>query len=221
MMNLGIILPLPGYLERVREITRSHGVVLIFDEVKTGFGMAPGGATEYFGVKPDMVAIAKGLGGGVPCGGIGGTPEVWRVVEEDKVWQVGTFNANPLTMAAAKATLFEVLTPEGYAHLARLRDRLEQGCRAVIDRYGLPAYPTVVGAKGCITFSTETVTDYESYVARQDGEMMDLAWLFHANRGVFTAPGRDQEFTVSVQHSLDEADRYVEVFGELAAELTA
>ena len=221
MMNLGIILPEPGYLERVREITRRFGVVLIFDEVKTGFSMAPGGATEYFGVTPDMVTLAKGLGGGVPCGAIGGTGEVWEVVENNKVWQVGTFNANPLTMAAAQATLFEVLTPEAYAHLARLRERLEQGCQEVIDRHGLPAYATVVGAKGCITFSDEKVNDYESYVAHCDGEMMDLAWLFHANRGVFTAPGRDQEFTVSVQHTVEEADRYVEVFGEMVAELTA
>jgi len=219
MMNLGIILPEPGYLQRVRDITAEHGVVLIFDEVKTGFSVAPGGATEFFGVKPDMVTLAKGLGGGVPCGAIGGTGEVWKVVEDGEVWQVGTFNGNPLTMAAAQATLFEVLTPDAYEHLARLREHLQQGCQEVIDRHGLPAYPLTIGAKGCITFSDTRVTDYESYVAHQDGELMDLAWLYYANRGVFTAPGRDQEFTVSVQHSLADVERYVEVFEEMAAEL--
>ncbi len=91
----------------------------------------------------------------------------------------------------------------------------------MIDTYGLPAYPVAVGAKCCITFADEKVTDYESYIAHQDAEMMDLAWVYLANRGIFAAPGRDQEFTISVQHTPDDADRYVEVFGELASDLTA
>jgi glutamate-1-semialdehyde 2,1-aminomutase len=219
MMNIGVVLPQPGYLERVRELTREHGVLLIFDEVKTGLTIAPGGGTEYFGVLPDMVCLAKSLGGGLPCGAIGGSEEAFSVVEDDRVWQVGTYNGNPLTMAAAEATLFEVLTPAGYAHLEELRDRLAVGCQRVIDEYALPAYPVVIGAKGCVTFSASPVTDYESYLADQDAEMMDLAWVYLANRGIFAAPGRDQEFTISVQHSLDDADRYVAAFGELAAEL--
>ncbi len=119
MMNLGVILPEPGYLERVRKITRRHGIVLIFDEVKSGLTVAPGGATEHYGVKPDLVTLAKCMAGGLPCGAIGGTDEAFEVVENDAVWQVGTYNGNPLTMAAARATLFEVLTPDAYAHLAR------------------------------------------------------------------------------------------------------
>lgn len=221
MMNIGVVLPEPGYLERVREITNKHGIVLIFDEVKTGLTVAPGGGTEYFGVKPDMVTLAKSLGGGVPSGAIGGTDAVFEVVENDRVWQVGTFNGNPLTMAGARATLFEILTPEGYARLASVRERLERGCREVIETHRLPAYPVAIGAKGCVTFSDTKVTDYESYVAHQDAEMMDLAWLYLANRGIFAAPGRDQEFTISVQHTVAEAERYVDVFAEMAGELTA
>ena len=102
MMNLGVVLPEPGYLEEVREITRRHGIVLIFDEVKTGLAIAAGGATERFGVKPDMVTLAKTLGGGLPSGAIGGTEEVMRVVEDGTVYQVGTYNGNPLAMAAAR-----------------------------------------------------------------------------------------------------------------------
>ena len=82
MMNLGVVLPEPGYLEQVREITARHGIVLIFDEVKTGLAIAAGGATERFGVRPDMVTLAKTLGGGLPAGAIGGTEEVMRVVED-------------------------------------------------------------------------------------------------------------------------------------------
>ncbi|HEY3188406.1 MAG TPA: aminotransferase class III-fold pyridoxal phosphate-dependent enzyme, partial [Solirubrobacteraceae bacterium] len=120
MMNLGVVLPEPGYLEAVRDITRRHGVVLIFDEVKTGLAIASGGATERFGVTPDMVTLAKALGGGVPTGAIGGSEEVMSVVEDGHVYQVGTYNGNPLVMAAARASLHEVLTAEAYEHLDRL-----------------------------------------------------------------------------------------------------
>src|SRR3954447_25709119 len=112
MMNLGVVLPEPGYLEAVREITRAAGVVLIFDEVKTGLCIAAGGATDRFGVKPDMVTLAKALGGGLPAGAIGATEDVMSVVEDGSVFQVGTYNGNPLTMAATRANLTEVLTPE-------------------------------------------------------------------------------------------------------------
>ena len=128
MMNLGVVLPEPGYLEAVRDITQRHGIVLIFDEVKTGLCIAAGGATERFGVMPDMVTLAKALGGGLPTGAIGGTEEVMEVVEDGSVYQVGTYNGNPLGMAAARASLTEVLTPEAYAHLDRLNDRILAGC---------------------------------------------------------------------------------------------
>jgi len=108
-----------------------------------------------------------------------------------------------------------------YEHLGKVRGRLAEGCAAVIEKYDLPAYTVTLGAKGCVTFTEHQVVDYESYCAYQDAEMMDLAWLYEANRGIYAAPGRDQEFTISVQHSLEDADRYAEVFGEMAAELTA
>src|SRR5690349_11954094 len=111
MMNLGVVLPEPGYLEAVREITKKHGIVLIFDEVKTGLAIAAGGATEKFGVLPDMVTLAKVLGGGLPSGAIGGSEEVMSVVEDHSVYQVGTYNGNPLGMAASRANLQEVLSP--------------------------------------------------------------------------------------------------------------
>ena len=132
MMNLGVVLPEPGYLEAVRDITRRHGIVLIFDEVKTGLCIAAGGATERFGVKPDLVTLAKALGGGPPIGAIGGTEEVDGVVEDGSVYQVGTYNGNPLGMAACRANLLEVLTPEAYAHLDALNERILAGCEGVI-----------------------------------------------------------------------------------------
>ena len=220
MMNLGVVPPEPGYLEEVRKLTRERDVVLIFDEVKTGLCIAAGGATERFGVTPDVVTLAKALGGGLPSGAIGGTEAVMDCVRDGRVYQVGTYNGNPLTMAAARASLQEVLTPDAYAHLDRLNERLISGCQSVIERYGLPGYAVGIGSKGCVTFSPVRITDYESWKANQDGELTDLAWHWNLNRGIFMTPGREEEWTLSVRHTDDDADHFVAVFEELAAELT-
>jgi glutamate-1-semialdehyde 2,1-aminomutase len=221
MMNLGVVLPESGYLDGVRELTRRHGIVLIFDEVKTGLCVAAGGATELFGVTPDLVTLAKTLGGGLPSGAIGGSEEVFEVVESERVYQVGTYNGNPLAMAAARASLMEVLTPDAYEHLDALNARILSGCSDVIDRHRLPGYAVGIGAKGCVTFSPEKIVDYESYKENQDGELCDLAWLYNMNRGVFMTPGREEEWTLSITHSLEDCDAFVTAFEELAAELTA
>jgi glutamate-1-semialdehyde 2,1-aminomutase len=220
MMNLGIVLPEPGYLEAVREITQRHGIVLIFDEVKTGLTIAAGGATERWGVKPDMVTLAKALGGGVPTGAIGGSEEVFSVVADGSVYQVGTYNGNPLGMAAVRANLLEVLTPDAYAHLDRLNDRILAGCTAVIEKYHLPGYPIGVAGKGCVTFSTQKIVDYATFKASQDPDLSELAWLFNMNRGIFMTPGREEEWTLSVTHTDEAIDAYVAVFDEMASELT-
>ncbi len=220
MMNLGVVLPEPGYLEAVRDITARHGIVLIFDEVKTGLCIAPGGATEKFGVRPDMVTLAKALGGGLPTGAIGGTEEVMAVVEDGTVYQVGTYNGNPLGMAATRASLLEVLTPDAYARLDQLNDRIVSGCQRVVEEYGLPGYTVGIGSKGCVTFSAEKVIDYPSFKRSQDAELSDLAWLFNMNRGIFMTPGREEEWTLSVTHTDEAIDHYVEVFEELASDLT-
>ncbi len=220
MMNLGVVLPEPGYLEAVRELTRRHGIVLIFDEVKTGLTVAAGGAVEHFGVVPDMVTLAKTLGAGLPSGAIGGSDEVMAAVEDGRVYQVGTFNGNPLSMAAARASLFEVLTPEGYARLHHLNERLLEGCGAVVDEYRLPGYAVGIGAKGCVTFSPVKVVDYETFKAHQDADLTELGWLWNMNRGIFATPGREEEWTISVQHTDEAVDHYVAVFEELAQALT-
>jgi glutamate-1-semialdehyde 2,1-aminomutase len=221
LMNLGVVLPAPGYLEAVRELTRRLGVLLIFDEVKTGLCIAAGGGTERFGVTPDLVTLAKTLGGGLPCGAIGGTEEAFEVVESGAVYQVGTYNGNPLSMAAARASLEEVLTPDAYRHLDAIEERLLAGCQRVLERYGLSGYAVGVGAKGCVTFSPEPIVDYESYKEHQDGELAELAWLYNLNRGVFMTPGREEEWTLSVAHSPEDCDVFVASFEAMAADLTA
>ncbi len=221
MMNLGVVLPQDGYLEQVRAITARHGIVLIFDEVKTGLAIAAGGATERFAVQPDMVTLAKTLGGGMPSGAIGGSEQVMSVVEDGGVYQVGTYNGNPLTMAASRASLEQVLTPAAYAHLDHLNERILAGCEAVIERHRLPGYAVGIGSKGCVTFSPVPIVDYETFKASQDAAITDLAWLWNMNRGIYMTPGREEEWTLSVLHNDEAVDAYVQAFDEMAAALTA
>jgi glutamate-1-semialdehyde 2,1-aminomutase len=221
MMNLGVVLPEPDYLEQVREITARHGVVLIFDEVKTGLAIAAGGATERFGVRPDMVTLAKTLGGGLPSGAIGASERVMNVVEDGSVYQVGTYNGNPLTMAAARASLERVLTTAAYEHLDGLNERILAGCEAVIERHQLPGYAVGIGSKGCVTFSPTPIVDYETFKASQDVAVTDLAWLWNMNRGIYMTPGREEEWTLSVTHAADAVDAYVQAFEEMATALRA
>jgi glutamate-1-semialdehyde 2,1-aminomutase len=219
MMNLGVVLPEPGYLEAVRDITRRHDIVLIFDEVKTGICIAAGGATERWGVTPDLVTLAKALGGGTPIGAIGGTDEAMAAVEDGSVYQVGTYNGNPLGMAATRANLLEVMTPDAYAHLDRLNERILAGCEAVIRKHNLPGYAVGVGSKGCVTFSPAKIVDYETFKANQDKDLSELAWLYNMNRGIFMTPGREEEWTLSVTHDDASVDAYVQVFEAMADDL--
>ena len=221
MMNINIVRPVDGYLERLRELCSEHGVPLIFDEVKTGAAVAAGGATELFGVMPDMVCLAKAICGGLPGGAIGMNAELAELVESNAVRQQGTFNGNPLVMAAAEATLLEVLTPGAYAHLRGLNERLMEGCERIIGEYGLPAHTVGMGSKGCVTFSSEPIREYRDYTSKIHHELSDLAWLYHMNHGIFMTPGQDEEWTLSVAHTDEHVARYLEAFELFARDVTA
>jgi glutamate-1-semialdehyde 2,1-aminomutase len=221
MMNINIVPPLPGYLERVRELADAHGVVLIFDEVKTGAAVAAGGATELFGVRPDVVCLAKAICGGLPGGAVGMTEPLAALVADGRVRQQGTFNGNPLTMAAAEAALLEVLTPAAYERLHTANAELMAGCDRVIGEYGLPAHTVGMGSKGCVVMATEPIREYRDYLTRIHHPLTELAWLYHMNNGVFMTPGVDEEWTLSVMHSDADLSRYVEVFETFARDVTS
>jgi glutamate-1-semialdehyde 2,1-aminomutase len=221
MMNAGIIPPAPGYLEGLRELTRRHGVLLAFDEVKTGMTVSPGGATRLFGVTPDVVCLAKALGGGLSTAAIGGSAEVMGHIVAGTYDQVGTFNGNPLAMAAAKAALTEVLTAEAYRRFDALRARMTAGCQEVLARTGLPAHVVAVGAKGCVTFATTPVRDYRDFLA-VDGRWSHCHWLFQHNGGVFLPPwGKAEQWLVSAQHGDDDVDRFLTNFASFAEAVTS
>jgi len=219
MMNIGIVPPDPGYLAAVRDLAHRHGALLIFDEVKTGATIAPGGATERFGVTPDLTALAKAIGGGLPCGAIGGRADVMATIEDKKVIQLGTFNGNPLTMAAARTTLLSVLTPSAYAHLDALSETLQGGLDAVIEEYELPFHVIAMAARGCVTFRQQPVRNYRDYLTI-DKRWAYVSWLYQSNRGVLMAPGAEENWTLSVQHSESDVQRYVDNFRELARDLS-
>lgn len=221
MMNVNIVPPVDGYLPRVRELCRDHGVTLIFDEVKTGAAVAAGGATELYGVTPDVVCLAKAICGGLPGGAIGMTGELAELVADGRVRQQGTFNGNPLVMAAAQAALTEVLTDEAYAQLHAANRTLMEGCERVIAEYGLPAHTVGMGSKGCVVFSAEPVREYRDYLTSIHHGLTNLAWLYHMNHGIFMTPGEDEQWTLSVLHSEADLQRYVEVFETFARDVTA
>src|SRR3954447_22860980 len=220
MMNINIVPPVPGYLERVRELTRDHGAVMIFDEVKTGAAVAAGGATELFGVTPDVVCLAKAICGGLPGGAVGMTDELGALVSSGQVRQQGTFNGNPLVMAAAEATLCHVLTDEAYEQLHRANRELMAGCDRIIAEHGLPAHTVGLGSKGCVVFSSQDIREYRDYLTRIHHDLTNLAWLYHMNNGIFMTPGEDEEWTLSVMHADEDLKRYLDVFEMFAREVT-
>ncbi|MEY3681243.1 MAG: hypothetical protein RL547_1856, partial [Actinomycetota bacterium] len=218
MENIGICLPQPGYLQAVREITEKYGTLLIFDEVKTGITAGWSGATGALGVTPDLVSLAKSIGGGLPLGAFGGKREYMDQITLGRVIHLGTYNGNPLCMAAAKAVLTEVCTPEATDRTVARNAMLVDECEGIIRRSGLPAHTVQFGAKGCITWAPEPIRNYRDYKATN----FDLAyaqWIHGINRGVLLPPGLDEQWLISVMHTDEDAMVYADVFGAFVDEL--
>lgn len=216
MMNAGIIHPLPGYLAGLKELLHEHDVLLAFDEVKTGLTVGPGGVTALSGVTPDLVALAKAIGGGVSTAAIGGTAELMGLIADGTYEQVGTFNGNPLAMAAARAMLTEVATPAAYAHLDALTARIRAGIEEIIADRDLPWHVVTAGAKGCIAFRRDPIHSYRDFLG-VDSRLGQAHWLVQHNGGVFLPPwGKIEQWLISVQHTEADVDRFVDNVATLA-----
>jgi glutamate-1-semialdehyde 2,1-aminomutase len=217
MMNAGIIPPLPGYLAGLKDLLHSHGALLTFDEVKTGLTVGPGGVTRQSGVIPDLVCLAKSLGGGVAVAAIGGTLPLMDHVASGGYEMVGTFNGNPLAMAAARAMLTEVATDSAYERIEALRQRAATGITAAITELSLTGSVVTAGAKGCVVFAPEPVRDYRGFLAVDDS-LSHAHWLFQHNGGVFLPPwGKIEQWLISVQHDESDIDRLIANFRTFAA----
>ncbi len=243
--NIGVVPPKDGYLQRLRELADEHGIVLIFDEVKTGVVLAWGGAYEHYGVQPDLFCLAKSIGGGIPIGAFGGRREVMAAIETldgtpafsadatgvgierttipggaTRVAHLGTFNGNPLSMTAGLVTLTKILTKDAYPRLHAMADRLTTGSQGVLDEHGLPGYAINVGPKGCVMYTPGRVTNYRDFIGL-DSDLWSASFYYLANRGILLPPGPDDQWTLSVQHTDADVDRYVEVFNGFATEVSA
>ncbi len=220
MMNIGVCEPLPGFLQSLRDICTKEGTVLIFDEVKTGSKLAPGGASEFYAVKPDLVTMAKSFGGGAPIAAFGGRGDLMATIGRFEVFHAGTYNAGPLVVAAAIAALKEVLTPDAFPRVHELNERLVDGHNKVIKETGLPAHATGIGANGCVYFTPEPVRNYRDFL-RVDKDLFWQYWFAMLNRGII--PGGqyyDEQWTISVAHTEADIERTLSAFAEVARDLT-
>ncbi len=218
--NMGLVLPLPGYLEALRRLTRDFGALLIFDEVMTGFRVARGGMQAREGIVPDLTTLGKVIGGGLPVGAFGGRREIMeRLTPDGEVFQAGTLSGNPLAMAAGIATL-RLLDEAAYETLETLRRRLTDGLAAVFRRREVPHQVAGLGSMFGFFFAAEPVTDLIS-AKRSDTPL--YARFFHAmlDRGYYLAPSPFEAGFLSLAHTASEIDRTVEAAGDALAQVFA
>jgi glutamate-1-semialdehyde 2,1-aminomutase len=216
MMNIGLAMPDEGYLQGLREITSRHGALLILDEVKTGAKLARGGACEYFGVKPDIVTLGKSIGGGFGLAAFAAGTETMQQIAQQKMFHAGTYNTNPIVMAAGIATFREVLTPACYQHINRLSTKLVGGYHEIIRKSGMNAYAIGACANGALMFYSKPVRNYRDWY-NIDQEIWMHYWFGMINRGVMAQPyWWDEQWTISVQHTDADIDQHLQVFAEIA-----
>ncbi len=217
--NISIVLPDAGYLAGVRAACDETGVLLVFDEVKTGLTAGYAGASQRLGVTPDLVTLAKSIGGGLPLAAFGGKAEVMAAVTDGRMAHFGTYNGNPLVMAAA-AAVDEVCTVEALAAAEEVNVGAMAKLDALITQYELPAHTVGFGVKGAVTWATAPVRNYRDY-KRTDFGVAELSWLWGVNRGILTPPGLDEQWLVSLAHTPADMDLLVGEFAELAEALRA
>jgi len=216
MMNVGICMPLPGFLQGLRAICDNNGALLIFDEVKTGAKLAWGGASEYFGVKPDIITLAKSIGAGTPLAAFGASRAVMDLITQHKFFHGGTYNTNRLAMAAGLATFREVLTRQNYAQVDKLGKKLAGGYRTILQKAGLQAYVAQAGVNGALMLYPQEIRNYRDWT-KIDVDLWRQFWFAMVNRGVLAMPyWWDEQWTISVQHTEADIDKHLAVFEEVA-----
>ncbi len=218
-MNIGICMPQPGFLEGLRELCTKHGALLIFDEVKTGAKLGYSGACGYFNIKPDMVCLAKSIGGGFPLAAFGTSKKIMDTIAEGKVFHAGTYSTNPLVMAAGLAVFREVLTPENYQKIERLSERLAAGYRKALLKTGLQAYVVSACSNGALMLYPREIKNYRDW-KEVDVDLWRHYWFGMVNRGVMPQPfWWDEQWTISVAHTEADIAQHIAAFEDLAPAL--
>ena len=212
--NAGLFLPEPGFLEGLRELCTEHGALLIFDEVMTGFRVARGGAQEIYGIPPDLTALGKVIGGGLPVGAFGGRGEIMDELSPlGPVYQAGTLSGNPLAMAAGLAQLRELERIDGWKHLEVLGAQLEELTRESLGASGLPATFHRIGSMFCLFFTQGPVTDLAS-AQKSDREKFSRFFRHCLDAGIYFAPSQFETGFVSTAHRPEQIDETARIVGE-------
>jgi len=205
--NMGCVLPRDGFLEGLRELTARYGIVLIFDEVMTGFRVSYGGAQAAYGIKPDMTCLGKVIGGGLPVGAYGGRKEIMRMVApEGPVYQAGTLSGNPLAMTAGIETLKILSTPGVYKRLIKKAEALEEAMKDAAQRAGIKAKFYRAGTMFCTYFTDVEVVDYQT-AATSDQVMYSRFFRGMLERGINIAPSRFEAGFISTAHTMTDIEK--------------
>ncbi len=219
MCNTGCILPEPGYLEAMRALTARHGIVLLFDEVITGFRLGLGGAQARLGVTPDLAVFAKGIGGGFPVAACGGRAEIMALVAEGRVSMAGTYSANGIAIAAANAALDELATPGVFDKLDAVAGELRTGLAKVLDDAGLPAHVVGIGPLMQVWFTRQPIHNYRDAERHADQDLFRKWWQGMLARGVLFHPGAYENLFVSTAHTREDVAQTLAAAREVAGEL--
>jgi glutamate-1-semialdehyde 2,1-aminomutase len=211
--NMGVILPAEGFLREIRDICSAESIILIFDEVMTGFRLAAGGAQELYGVRPDLTTLGKVIGGGLPVGAFGGRRDIMEHISPSgKIYQAGTLSGNPLAMAAGIASLRHIKANPGiYSELENKAAYIEREMKGHLEQKGLGYQINRVGSMMTLFFTNKAVTDYNSAVSSDTAR---FASYFHKmlERGIYLAPSQYEAFFVSVAHSEEDIEKAIKAF---------
>lgn len=206
--NMGLVPPLPGFLQGLRDITTEYGALLIFDEVMTGFRVGYNCAQGYFGITPDLTCLGKVIGGGLPVGAYGGRADIIeRIAPSGPIYQAGTLSGNPLAMTAGYETLSQ-LTPEHYNEFIRKGDILEKGIKAAGEKYGVPVTFNRAGSMIGFFFTNEDVINYET-AKSSNLEFFAEYYRQMADQGVFLPPSQFEGLFLSTEHSDEDIEKTV------------
>ncbi len=209
MLNTGCILPEPGFLQLLRDRTREHGALLIFDEVITGFRFARGGGQEFFDVMPDITTMAKGLGGGFPVAAIGGTHEVMSAIGDGRYSHSGTYNSNVIQMAAVSATM-DLLSPARYDEARALGQSLMDELTSLLDARGIPSRVVGLGTVFQVWFADEPIRNWRDAERLTDEALFGRWWKAMRDRGVLFHPAPFENLFVSLAHTPEDVARTLE-----------
>jgi glutamate-1-semialdehyde 2,1-aminomutase len=209
MANCGVLLPRPGYLEALRELTARHGIVLIFDEVKTGFRLGLGGAQEYYRIMPDLAVTAKALAAGFPIAAVGGRKELMDTISLHRVAQSATYHTNPVAMAACCAAMEEVTAPGFYARLFQTSEALCEGLRRAAAEAGVQTVLQGVGPIFQVHFAERPLWEYRDIVQHARADQYAIFWKSLFAQGILCNPHYQECWFVSSAHGDEEIARTV------------